>query len=217
MRGRSATNFKGSRSSLTERAFANPTLYVYHLLFHFMCWNSALLWYECKWDSSDCCCCSAAERDCCWVSYGRAASLQAGRGIQSNSFALGFLFWQLREDPYFLIHSNNFLHKEYQAQLFPWSSRATVCQRNHLAVKIWGFLFCSDQSSKEISSFIQFFFSLCFPFVEPLFTECRFIMYSTHPKEHSCFLPSLSAPSKPPPGNRSTHSQTTWWFGSVCQ
>ena len=144
MRGRSATNFKGSRSSLTERVFANPALYVYHLVFHFVRWNSALLWYKCKWDSSDCCC-LAAECVCCWFSCGRAACLQAGREVQSNSSALGFLFWQLREDLYFLVRSNMFLHREYQAQLFPLPSRATVFQRSHLAVKTG--VFCSVQSN----------------------------------------------------------------------
>lgn len=70
-----------------------------HLVVHFVCWKSALLWCNCKWDSSDCCC-SAAEHYCCWFSCGRAVSLQAGREVQSNSSALGFIFGQLKEGPY---------------------------------------------------------------------------------------------------------------------
>ena len=216
MHGRSATNFKGSRSSLTERAFANPTLHTYHLVFHLVCLNSALLWCKCKADSGDCCC-SAPECDCCWFSCGKVAFLQAKRGIQSTSSALESPFWQLGEGTYFLVHSNVFLHREYQAQLFPWTSRATAFQRTHLAMKIWSFLFCSEWSSKEISSFIQLFFSLYCSFAGLIFSRCGLTMYFTHLKEHFCFLPTLSAPSKPLPGNRSTGSQTTWWFGSVCQ
>lgn len=216
MRGRLATNFKGSRSSLAERVFANPTLYVYQLVFHLVCWNGALFWYKCKWDSSDCCC-SAAEQDCCWFSCGRAASLQAVGEVQSNSSALGSLFWQLREGPYFFMHSNILLHREYQGQLFPWPSRATVFQRSHLAVKTG--VFCSVQSNlaRKSLALSNCFFPYAFLLGYLFFSECRFIIYFTCPKEHSCLLPSLSAPSKPLPVNRSTDSQTTCWLGLVCQ
>lgn len=174
-------DFKGSRSSLAVIAFANSTLYVNHLVLHSVCWDSALLWASRA--SSDCRCLAAEPRRC-WCSCGRAAPLKEGW----HSSALGPWFWQLREGPVFLVHSSILLHREYQAQVFPWPSRATVVLRSHWTVNVWSSLLCSEHSRKEISSFNQLLFSLCFSSGEVVFPVCRFLMYFSHPKEHSYFF-----------------------------
>lgn len=78
----------------------------------------------------------------------------------------GAPIWELREGPNFLVHSNIILHREYQAKLFPWPSRATVVQRSHWTVNVWSSLLCPEHSREEVFSFNQLLFSSCFSSVE---------------------------------------------------
>lgn len=150
--------------------------------------------------SSDCCCCLATEpRHCLKGGWHRVTALPQGPDLTAE---------RGNEKRITLEHSSIILHRKYQAQLFPQPSRATVVQRSHWTLNVWSSLLCSEHSRKEVSRLKLLLFSLCFSSRELVFPACRFMMYFNHTKDHSCFLPSLSAPSKPLPINGSTDSQT---------
>lgn len=202
------TNFKGSRSSLAVRALANPPLYVDPLVFLCVCWESALP--GASRASSDCCCCLPQSPILADVAVeGQQPWRKDGAGQQ---LCPRVSIWQLREGLNFSVHSNIILHRKYHTKPFPWPSGATVFQRSHCTLNVW--VLCPAQSTLEKKSSAL---TSCFSSGELVFPACRFMMYANHSKKHSCFLPSLSAPSKFLPVNGSTDSHTTNWFGSICQ